>query len=297
MPAVKRELVQYVHVQHGISLRQACRMLGIHGSVFYYRPKADPSEQQIRDMLSELSQLHCRWGFWMMYHYLRNLNYKWNHKRVYRIYTSMGLNLRRKHKKRLPSRVVEPLTIPEQPNNTWSMDFMHDGLSNGVKFRSFNIIDDFNREALNITMDTSLTSKRVIRELDQLIGWRGAPKKIRVDNGPEFVAQAMADWAAARGIELKFIQPGKPYQNGYMERFNRSFREEVLDAYCFSRVKEAQVMAHAWMWIYNNERPHKALGYRPPVAFVHERLQGYAFPTFMNNKSIQWNALVLNATN
>lgn len=135
----------------------------------------------------------------------------------------MRLNLRRKYKKRLPARVMEPLVRPEQPNATWSMDFMHDTLSNGVNFRSLNIIDDFNREALSITMDTSLSSKRVIRELDQLIGWRGAPQKIRVDNGPEFIADAMKDWAKKRRIEILFIQPGKPYQNGYMERFQPKF--------------------------------------------------------------------------
>jgi putative transposase len=176
------------------------------------------------------------------------------------------------------------------------MDFMHDTLSNGVTFRALNIIDDFNREALTITMDTSLTSKRVIRELDQLIAWRGAPQKIRVDNGPEFIAEAMAEWAKSRGIEIKFIQKGKPYQNGYMERFNRSFREDVLDAYCFSRIRDAQAMAHAWMWIYNNQRPHSSLGYVPPTAFLNERLQGYALPTFIQEPNT-WNQLVLTVSN
>jgi putative transposase len=177
------------------------------------------------------------------------------------------------------------------------MDFMHDTLSNGVNFRALNIIDDFNREALAITMDTSLTSKRVIRELDQLIAWRGCPRKIRVDNGPEFIADTLSVWAQSRDIEIKFIEKGKPYQNGYMERFNRSFREEVLDAYCFTRIREAQTMAHAWMWIYNNQRPHSSLGYKPPVAFLDERLQGYAFPTFIQNHTFDWNSLVLNITN
>lgn len=231
------------------------------------------------------------------HHYLRRLNFLWNHKKVYRVYTDMQLNLRRKHKKRLPARVMEPLLWPVKPNLTWSMDFMHDTLSNGVNFRTLNIIDDFNREALTIAMDTSLTCKRVIRELDQLIAWRGAPQKIRVDNGPEFIADALASWANNRKIEIKFIEKGKPYQNGYMERFNRSFREEVLDAYSFTRIKEAQAMAHAWMWIYNNQRPHSALGYKPPVAFLDERLQGYAFPTFIQNTNLDWNSLVLNVTN
>ncbi len=263
--------------------------------MYYYKPRPD-DDSVVRDQLASLAQLHNRWGFWMMHHYLRRLNDTWNHKKVYRIYTEMGLNLRRKHKKRLPARPLESLAWPLRPNTTWSMDFMADTLSNGVNFRSLNIIDDFNREALLITMDTSLTSKRVIRELDGLIAWRGAPAKIRVDNGPEFIAEALAQWAKERGVEMQFIQPGKPYQNGYMERFNRSFREEVLDAYSFSRLGEAQSMAYAWMWIYNNERPHSALGYKPPTAFLDERLQGYALPTFIEEPT-KWNSLVLTVSN
>ena len=288
--------MQYATQAHGISIRQAIKTFSIQPSVYYYKPKAK-DDDSVREQLSTLAQLHNRWGFWMMHHYLRRLHYKWNHKKVYRIYTEMGLNLRRKHKKRLPARVMEPLLQPIRPNITWSMDFMSDTLSNGVAFRTLNIIDDFNREALAMTMDTSLTSRRVIRELDQLIGWRGAPVKIRVDNGPEFIAQALAEWAEQRGIEIKFIEKGKPYQNGYMERFNRSFREEVLDGYQFTRIGDAQAMAHAWMWMYNNERPHSSLGYKPPVAFLNERLQGYAFPTFIQNHEFCWNDLILNVTN
>ena len=280
---------------YGISIRQALKTFSIRPSVYYYRPKAN-DDAAVRKQLSSLAQLHNRWGFWMMHHYLRRLNYLWNHKKVYRIYTEMGLNLRRKHKKRLPARMMEPLLQPIKPNITWSMDFMSDTLSNGVAFRTLNVMDDFNREALTMTMDRSLTSRRVIRELGQLIGWRGAPLKIRVDNGPEFIAQALSEWAKEKGIEIKFIEKGKPYQNGYIERFNRSFREEVLDGYQFSRLGDAQAMAHAWMWMYNNERPHSALGYKPPVAFLYERLQGYAFATFIQNHQFNWNELVLNVS-
>ncbi|MFN4316291.1 MAG: IS3 family transposase, partial [Chitinophagaceae bacterium] len=217
----------------------------IQPSVYYYQAKPKTDDQVIRDRLSELAVINHRWGFWMMHHHLRNCNHCWNHKRVYRIYTEMGLNLRRKRKKRLPARIMEPLLQPIYPNITWSMDFMHDTLSNGINFRSLNIIDDYNREALCLAIDTSLTSKRVIRELDKLIAWRGQPTKIRVDNGPEFIAEVLNKWADHRNIELKFIEKGKPHQNGYMERFNRSFREEVLDAYQFSRLTEAQLMATA----------------------------------------------------
>lgn len=128
------------------------------------------------------------------------------------------------------------------------MDFMHDGLINGKSFRSFNVIDDFNREVLNITIDTSLTSLRIIRELNKLIEWRGKPVRLRMDNGPEYVSQAMEDWAESNEIALTFIQPGKPHQNGYIERFNRTYRQEVLDNYAFENLSQARIMTQAWMW-------------------------------------------------
>lgn len=286
-----------------MSLRQACEVFSIHQSVYYYQPKPK-DDHQVRAKLTELASLHNRWGFWMMHHHLRLMNYHWNHKKVYRIYTEMKLNMRRKHKKRLPQRVKEPLLQPLHPNITWSMDFMHDGLINGKSFRSFNVIDDFNREALNITLDTSLTSARVIRELEKLIQWRGKPEKLRVDNGPEFIAHAMEEWTASKNIELKFIQKGKPHQNGYVERFNRSFREEVLDEFAFESISQAQLLSHAWIWIYNNERPHSSLNYHTPNAFLlkygklhNQQIATGEFPTFQQDINNKWKCLILNATN
>ena len=147
------------------------------------------------------------------------------------------LNIRRKYKRRLPARVKEPLLQPIAPNVTWSMDFMHDGLIDGKRFRSFNVIDDYNREVLNITIEKGMPSKRVIGELDRLIEWRGVPERIRVNNGPEFLSHTMQRWCKEKEIELKFIQKGKPNQNGYVERFNRTFREEVLGAFNFRWLK------------------------------------------------------------
>lgn len=193
------------------------------------------------------------------------LQYRDNHKRVYRIYTDMKLNLRRKHKKRLPARVLEPLTQPVRPNLFWSMDFVHDGLIGGRPFRSFNVIDECNREVLNITLDTSLPGTRIIRELNRLIEWRGTPQWIRCDKGPEYVSQALQDWTHEKGIGLIFIQKGKPYQNGYVERFNRTYREEVLDNYAFDSLAQARLLTQAWIWVYNNERPHSAPGYQHPA--------------------------------
>ena len=181
---------------------------------------------------------------------------------------------------------------------------MHDVLNNGGKFRTFNVIDDFNREGLNITFGTSITSLRVIRELDKLIDWRGKPSHIRVDNGPEFIAQAMEQWAESKDIVLKFIPKGKPQKNGYVERFNRSFREEVLDSYLFENIRQGQLLANAWLWIYNNERPHSSLNYYTPVTFLlkygklHSPMgQNKEFPTFQQDIQYQWKNIILNATN
>ncbi len=157
----------------------------------------------------------------------------------------MGLNLRRKTKKRLLSRIAEPLLQPIVANETWSMDFMHDVLGSGVKFRSFNVIDDYNHEGLNIALDTTLNAKRVVKELDQLIAWRGTPRRIRVDNGPEYISETMPLWAVEREIELKFVETGSPYQNGYVERFNKSYREEVLDTFKFRKLGEARALTQA----------------------------------------------------
>ena len=279
-----------------MSIRQACMVFCISQSVYRYTPRPN-DDHIVREQLSTLADLHSSWGFWMMHHHLRKVGWKWNHKKVYRIYTEMKLNMRRKYKKRLPARVKEPLLQPIHPNVTWSMDFMHDGLIGGKSFRSFNVMDDYNREVLNITIEKGMPSKRVIRELDKLIEWRGKPERMRVDNGPEFISEAMKSWCRLNEIELKFIQKGKPTQNGYIERFNRTFREDVLSRYAFESLDQARTYTYAWMWSYNNERPHSSLGWKTPTDFNQERLQGYALPTFLHDKDKTWKHLVLNAPN
>ena len=177
---------------------------------------------------------------------------------------------------------------PIYPNVTWSMDFMHDSLENGKRIRTLNIIDDFNREILNITIDTSLPSAKVISQLAQLIEWRGKPEKIRVDNGPEFIAEKMKDYCNKNHIELGFIQAGKPTQNSLIERFNRTFRTEFLNVYLFENLKQMRNYAEIWMWIYNNERPHSSLQYLTPRDFLLKygklnQNNANEFPTFQQN--------------
>lgn len=181
----------------------------------------------------------------------------------------MNLKLRRKHKRRLPSRYKEPLEVPSQPNNTWSMDFMSDALQDGRKIRVFNITDDFNREALAIEVGLSYPSDRVIRTLQVMEEEYGLPERIRVDNGPEFISNKLRSWCEEKGIKLKFIQPGKPAQNAYIERFNRIFREDVLDAYWFESLDQVRVLSEQWRVDYNEKHPHSSLGGFSPIEYYH----------------------------
>ena len=211
------------------------------------------------DALNEIIAKRSRWGFWKCFKVLRR-SHRWNHKRVYRVYCELHLNQKRRAKKRLPQRIKHPLAVPPQPNQTWSADFMSDSLYAGKRFRTFNVIDDFNREAIGMEVDFSLPSERVIRELKQIISWRGKPQVIRCDNGPEYISGAIQNWAAEWGIRLEYIQPGNPQQNAYVERFNRTVRYEWLSQYYWHDLAEVQDFATKWMWSYNHDRPNMALG-------------------------------------
>jgi putative transposase len=193
--------------------------------------------------------------------YLRNVQgLGYNHKRVYRIYRELELNLRIKPRRGLKCAKPDPLAVPRQINTVWSIDFMHDALADGRAFRTFNVLDDYNREGLGIEVDLSLPAPRITRVLDQIIEWRGKPKAIRSDNGSEMRSAEFQTWAQKCGIQLLFIQPGKPTQNAYVERFNRTVRHEWLDEHLFESIDHAQRTATDWLWRYNNERPHMALG-------------------------------------
>lgn len=206
-----------------------CQLIRISRSTFHYHSIKD--DQHVAGQLEEFARLHPREGFWKCYYRLRNAGEKINHKRLHRVYKALQLPLRRKVKKRLPTRVKEPLAQPAMMNQTWSIDFMSDALNGGRKFRSFHVIDDCNREVLFIETDYSIKSSRVLWVLNHLINKGGKPNKIRMDNGPEFVAKIAQSWSEMQGIEFKYIQPGKPTQNAYIERFNRTYRQGVLDNY------------------------------------------------------------------
>ena len=242
-------------------------------TVFHYRGQPS-NDRGIEEALARLAGEHPEMGFGKFFSMLRREGKSWNHKRVHRIYCSMKLNKRRKHKRRLPARNPDPLSVPLAANQCWSADFMSDALWDGRRFRTFNVVDDFNREALAIEVDTSLPSTRVTRVLDQIAEWRGLPARLRFDNGPEFTAVAVADWAERNQVELEFIKPGRPMQNGFVERFNRTYREAVLDMYVFESLDDVRKQTDKWLETYNHHRPHDSLGGMPPSEYLIKNMEG-----------------------
>jgi putative transposase len=261
--------VDYLIQEHDLSQRQACRAVNMPRATYQYKPRAK-DDQQIITLLAELVDKHPSIGFWKCYHRLRRQGYQWNHKRVYRIYTGMKLNIRRRAKKRLPARVKQALFQPDRLNQVWSLDFMSDSLWDGKRYRLLNIMDDFNREVLDIVADTSLPSLRVIRTLKKLLLIRGTPDMIRVDNGPEFISDKLDSWCKDKKIQLVFIQPGKPTQNAYIERLNGSLRRELLNAYVFRTISEVREQVNEWMEDYNFLRPHESLNNKTPMEMYAE---------------------------
>lgn len=253
----------YLKSEHLLSERRACEAVSLSRRAFRYMPQARDDTALI-DALSRLAREHPDLGFGKFFYLLRAEGHEWNHKRVHRVYCGMGLNKRSKHKRRLPARYPEPLSVPAALNRCWSADFMSDALGDGRRFRTFNVIDDHRREVLAIEIDLNLGSRRVLRVLDRVAESRGLPERIRFDNGPEFTSIAVADWAEQNGVELEFIKPGRPMQNGFIERFNRTYRQAILDMYIFDSLDEVRELTSRWIDFYNHRRPHDSLGGTPP---------------------------------
>jgi len=261
-------MVDYLRSEHGLSVSRACATAKVSRST-YYRPSVDWRERDadVIDALNGALERRPRWGFWTCFDHLRFKGHSWNHKKVYRIYCQMGLNQKRRAKKRIPNRDRVPLEVDGKPNASWGIDFMHDTLYNGRCFRTLNVLDEGVRECLAIEVDTSLPAERVIRVLNQLKEWRGLPEQIRLDNGPEFIGHKLIDWAEEHGVKLAHIQPGKPTQNAFIERFNRTYREEVLNAHLFHSLDDVREITWWWMMDYNEQRPHSATNRIPPTVY------------------------------
>lgn len=254
--------------EHRLSRSKACQIVGFSRSALY-KPTVDwaAKDAPVIAALNEMVSKRSRWGFWKCFHRLRADGHEWNYKKVHCVYCAMKLNLQRKAKKRVITRERQRLSTAMELNNIWALDFMRDTMYDGKPFRTLNVIDEGNREALRIECGTSIPSGRLVRVMDQLIEVYGKSQAIRMDNGPEMTSQGFMDWAERHGVKQIFIQSGKPNQNAFIERFNKSFRVEVLDANLFNSISEVQMAADEWLMDYNQYRPHESLGDMPPAAF------------------------------
>lgn len=250
----------------GWSQRRACALVGLSRGSYGSRP-ANEKDEPVQEALWALSVRHPGWGFWKLHHRLRKNGLIINHKRTWRVYRAMGLHVPRRLKKRLPARVKQPLVVPEASNACWSLDFTSDALTDGRRFRTLNVLDDYNRQLLGVEIDFSLPAARVVQVLTRLVECHGRPAQLRTDNGPEFISARLTEWCEANAIALHWIQPGKPTQNAYIERFNGSFRREVLDAYLFRSLAHVRQLVGDWMLDYNTLRPHQALNFMTPLEF------------------------------
>ena len=271
-PDVGREMTTHLTIQYQVSERRACRVVGINRATVRYRPqrKAEliQAEAAVESRLMELATERPRFGYRRLAVLLRREGYVANHKRVYRLYKKGNLALRRKNRKRLAAASRVPLPQPARPNQVWAMDFVHDTLADGRKFRTLNIVDVYTRECRAIEVDTSLGGQRVVRVLERLKEEHGTPERLMMDNGPEFTGKALDAWAYSQKVGLRFIRPGKPMENGYIESFNGKFRDECLNSHWFMSMEDARQIIDGWRVDYNEARPHSSLGHLTPADFA-----------------------------
>ena len=266
-PVARRHVVEYIKETHSLSERRACKLSSLPRSSFRYQPKPDHNAE-LRIRLRELAEKRRKFGSPRLHTLLRREGHQINHKRTERLYREEGLSLRLKRRKKRISHLRVVMDRPERINQHWSMDFVSDSLYNGRRFRVLTIVDDLSRECPALEADHSLTGKRVTRVLDRIALTRGLPDIITVDNGPEFISEALDLWAYENNVKLRFIQPGKPVQNAYIESFNGKFREECLNEHVFVSLHSAQQIIETWRQDYNSERPHSSLNDLTPEEFA-----------------------------
>jgi len=255
-----------IQAQHCLSERRVCKAFGWPRSSQRYVSTKDDSE--LLERLKVLAYERRRFGYRRLHILLQREGYQMNHKKLYRLYRNAGLTVRKRpgRKRALGSR--KPMEQALGANHVWSLDFVSDALSDGRRFRILSVIDQYSRECLCLAVDSSLSGKRVIRELERVIIERGAPKTIISDNGTEFTSKAVLSWTGEKGVDWHYITPGKPSENGYTESFNGSLRDECLNEHYFTSLRHAKDLIGEWKYDYNHIRPHSSLGYQTPVEFV-----------------------------
>jgi len=265
-PAAKREVVAYLRKQHTFSERWACKIVGLCRSSCRYQVKSK-NDDEIRKRLRELAEQRRKFGSPRLHILLRREGHLINHKRTERLYKEEGLSLRQKKSRKRISRLRVVMDKPVMINQHWSMDFVSDSLFNGRRFRVLTVVDDLSKECPILEVDHSITGQRVTRVLERIALTQGLPEVITVDNGPEFISKALDLWAYENNVKLRFIQPGKPTQNAYIESFNGKFRDECLNDNVFVSLQNAREIIESWRVDYNTARPHSSLNDKTPEEF------------------------------
>lgn len=276
-PRRRREAVLVLQDRLGISERRACEITGQPRATQRYEPKLAADEEALRRALRKIAQKHKRWGYRRAHAHLLTLGWSVNKKRVQRIWREEGLRVPAKPKKRrrAGSSTSEAPVKAEYPGHVWALDFQHDATDQGIELRFLNIVDEFTRESLAIEVGRSFTADATVEVLAGLLAKLGAPAHIRCDNGPELTARAVEEFCAREGVATNYIDPGAPWQNGWIESFNARFRDEVLDCEIFTSVLEAKVVADDWRASYNRLHPHSALGMMAPERFAADWKAGH----------------------
>jgi putative transposase len=268
-PAARRQAVDHLRASYRVSGARACGLINLAMSSYHYQPHSARDDAPLRAALRRHAQTRRRWGYRRLLVLLRRDGFTDNPKRVHRLYRAEGLQVRRRtrRKQRLARGTGQPET-PTQPNQRWSLDFMHDRLINGRALRLLTVVDNYTRECLWLEADTSLPGTRVARVLDQLVELRGAPAQLLSDNGPEFAGLVLDRWAHQHQVHHRFIDPGKPSQNGHNESFNGRLRDECLNEHEFRNLDHARDLLEAFQLDYNHQRPHSALDNLTPAEYA-----------------------------
>jgi putative transposase len=268
-PTARRLAVGHTKELFKCSERRACKALSVGRSSVRYKTQRIVSPALVAD-LKQVAMERPRFGYRRLHVMLKRKGWKVNRKLVLRLLRENDWLVRRKHRKKLAAVPRVALPLPSSPNESWAMDFVHDGIAGGRTFRTLNIVDRFTRECLAIEVDTSLTGRRVAAVLGLLVAMRGAPQNIRVDNGPEFISSALDAWACEQNVSLQFSRPGKPTENAHVESFNGKLRDECLNTNWFTDIFDAREKIELWRKDYNEARPHSALGYSTPLEYINQ---------------------------